>query len=161
MKYYIKSRNKTDEYGQEYNWAYRTYYGASKRTKKDALTFNNLADATDAVDSLRIADPTGEFMVVQEKRTGRSVKTVKVPVPETKALSNKERGIYGKYTIFRTDGRPIPDDEFMFVLKGTDPHALAALKAYADSCRADYPLLGFDLDMVVAGLERGEAPGHV
>lgn len=49
------------------------------------------------------------------------------------------------------DGTSAPDQKHFgcayFVLDcDHDPHAKAALKAYADSCRADYPKLAADLD---------------
>ena len=68
-------------------------------------------------------------------------------------MGDKTRGLYDKYEeIRRTDGSSDSSDEKhyqcdYFVLDLThDPHAWPALKAYADSCRADYPLLAADLD---------------
>lgn len=53
--------------------------------------------------------------------------------------------------IERTDGQSAPGQKHhgcdYFVLDLThDPHAMPAIKAYAASCRADYPQLAADLD---------------
>lgn len=66
-------------------------------------------------------------------------------------MSDQERGIYGKYSVARVDGSSEPGRKhekcFVFVLDlNHDPHAIPALKAYADSCRSDYPLLADDLE---------------
>ena len=64
---------------------------------------------------------------------------------------DKDRGFYAKfYAPLRTDGRSEPGEKHhgceYFVLDLThDPHALAAIQAYADSCKYDYPLLTVDL----------------
>jgi len=66
------------------------------------------------------------------------------------------RGLYEKFQVYRTDrtDRKPGDKHFKcdyFVLDLThDPHALAAVRAYADSCRADYPQLAADLEAKVA-----------
>ncbi len=62
------------------------------------------------------------------------------------------RGLYRKFKIERTDGRSEPGEKHdgceYFVLDiDHDPHALPALKAYADSCRAAFPKLANDLDL--------------
>lgn len=64
------------------------------------------------------------------------------PDPDT------ERGLYGKYLVFKAGGGMEPVTDPCFVLRyTTDPHARAALAAYADSCEADYPQLAADLRM--------------
>lgn len=68
------------------------------------------------------------------------------------------RGLYGKYRVERVDGSSGPGGKHegcdYFVLDLThDHHAKAALKAYADSCRADYPLLAADLDDALAAAD--------
>lgn len=81
-------------------------------------------------------------------------------------MGDPNRGIYHKFTVTRTDGTSAPggkhDACFYFVLDlDHDPHAKAALAAYAESCRADYPLLAKDLDGMVKGCEFGRAsPGE-
>lgn len=65
-------------------------------------------------------------------------------------MGDKTRGLYEKYTVTRNDGSSEPGGKHhgceYFVLDLThDPHASAALRAYADSCAADYPLLAADL----------------
>lgn len=59
-------------------------------------------------------------------------------------------GLYDKYRVIRTDGQSEPGKKHAgceyFVLDLThDPHALPALKAYADSCCVQYPALAEDL----------------
>ncbi|MHC4864610.1 MAG: hypothetical protein ACYTEX_11025 [Planctomycetota bacterium] len=65
-------------------------------------------------------------------------------------FKDRERGLYQKYVVRRTDGRDAPGETHdgceYFVLDLThDPHALPALRAYADSCRGEYPKLCKDL----------------
>jgi hypothetical protein len=60
-----------------------------------------------------------------------------------------ERGLYRKYELFRVSNDPGHYFQILtpfFVLRyDSDPHARAALVAYAESCRADYPQLADDL----------------
>lgn len=79
-------------------------------------------------------------------------------------MGDKSRGIYHKFNVTRTDGTSAPggkhDSCFYFVLDlDHDPHAKAALQAYADSCRAEYPRLAADLDVNVAQCAFGAAAG--
>jgi hypothetical protein len=65
-------------------------------------------------------------------------------------MGNKSRGIYNKFIVERTDGKSSPGEKHhgceYFVLDiDHDPHAIPALKAYADSCDAEYPLLAKDI----------------
>jgi hypothetical protein len=78
-------------------------------------------------------------------------------------MGDRTRGIYHKFVVTRVDGSSAPggkhDGCFYFVLDlDHDPHARAALAAYAASCRAEYPLLAHDLDGMVAGCEFGSQP---
>lgn len=64
--------------------------------------------------------------------------------------ADKTRGLYHKFNIARTDGSSGPggkhEDCRYYVLDlDHDPHAKAAIRAYADSCRSDYPELAADL----------------
>ena len=66
-----------------------------------------------------------------------------MPLPDT------ERGSYAKYTVYKNDehGNPRVDqigDYFVLDLMN-DPLAPAALRAYAEACKVDYPLLSADL----------------
>ena len=59
-------------------------------------------------------------------------------------------GVYNKYHIQRTDGRDVAGEKHescaYFVLDLThDPHAVPALRAYAESCRRTHPQLAIDL----------------
>ena len=65
-------------------------------------------------------------------------------------MGDKSRGLYGKFYIERTDGKSAPGEKHhgcdYFVLDLThDPHAGPALRAYAESCAEEYPLLAADL----------------
>lgn len=64
-------------------------------------------------------------------------------------LPDKERGAYEKYTVYKNDehGEPMYDhDSEYFVLDlVNDPLAADALRAYANSCKDEYPLLSADL----------------
>lgn len=64
-------------------------------------------------------------------------------------------GLFHKFNVERVDGTSAPGQKHdgcdYFVLDLThDPHALPALRAYAQSCRADYPKLADDLDAKAA-----------
>jgi hypothetical protein len=65
--------------------------------------------------------------------------------------ADKTKGLYNKFTVTRTDGSSAPGVRHegcqYFVLDlEHDKHAPAALRAYADSCRSEYPALAADLD---------------
>lgn len=68
----------------------------------------------------------------------------------TDVLDDKKRGLYGKYEVKRKDGS---SDAFgkhanceYFVLDlDHDKHAKAAIRAYAASCKKEYPELAKDL----------------
>lgn len=65
-------------------------------------------------------------------------------------MGDKTRGLYNKFQVVRVDRSDEPGGKHYgceyFVLDVThDPHAKAALLAYANSCEADYALLAADL----------------
>lgn len=65
------------------------------------------------------------------------------------------RGLYRKFEVRRVDGTDRPGQKHercsYFVLDlDHDPHARAAIEAYASSCAADYPLLARDLQTIAA-----------
>jgi hypothetical protein len=65
-------------------------------------------------------------------------------------MNMQDQGIFNKFTVTRTDGRHVAGEKHAdcehFVLDIThDRHALPALIAYADSCKADYPQLSAEL----------------
>jgi hypothetical protein len=65
-------------------------------------------------------------------------------------MGNKSRGLYRKFIVYRTDGssergRKHDGCEYFVLDLNHDPHAKAAIIAYAKSCRADYPRLAVDL----------------
>ena len=64
--------------------------------------------------------------------------------------SDKELGLYGKYTVRRVDGSSGPGCKhekcFLFVLDlDHDEFAVEALEAYAGACEKEYPHLAADL----------------
>lgn len=69
---------------------------------------------------------------------------------------NRSLGLYDKFRVTRTDGADGPGGSHVgcdyFVLDIThDPHAKAAILAYADSCEADgYTVLAADLRAKIA-----------
>ena len=79
---------------------------------------------------------------------------------------DKERGLYHKYNVTRTDGHDrYPGDKHYgceyFVLDLThDKHARAALLAYADSCCAEFPRLSEDLLFKALGMEKQKSDCH-
>ncbi len=55
---------------------------------------------------------------------------------------DKQRGMYPKYRVEKLNGKPVGP---CFVLEFKDPHARAAIRAYAESCQDEYPQLAADL----------------
>lgn len=73
--------------------------------------------------------------------------------------ADKNKGIYQKFRVERTDGSSAPGGKHencrYFVLDlDHDPHAPAALRTYAHSCVTDYPALAHDLLDLVHFLEQ-------
>jgi hypothetical protein len=71
-------------------------------------------------------------------------------------MDKKTTGLYRKFDVRRTDGSDAPGGKHhqcaYFVLDlDHDPHAKAALAAYAKSCRSDFPVLADDLQSLVDG----------
>lgn len=65
-------------------------------------------------------------------------------------MGDTTRGLHNKFIVRRVDGSDAPgckhDGCDYFVLDLThDPHAKAAIIAYAKSCESEYPLLAADL----------------
>ena len=63
---------------------------------------------------------------------------------------NKARGLYQKFHVERTDGKSYRGEkhygcEYFVLDLDCDPHAIAAIRAYAESCREEYPQLSIDL----------------
>lgn len=72
-------------------------------------------------------------------------------------MSDKQRGIYAKYEVTRTDGSSRPGEKHAdcryFVLDlGHDPLARGALRAYAGAAsEAGYEALAHDLYTIIGG----------
>ena len=68
-------------------------------------------------------------------------------------VDRRTQGLIHKFFVYRVDGTDQPGGKHdgcqYFVLDLThDPHALPALRAYAESCRGEYPALATDLDRI-------------
>jgi len=71
-------------------------------------------------------------------------------------MSDKERGLYQKYTVQRLTGRPV---KWAFVLEDTDPLTPFALAAYASAARErGYHALADDLKAKAREIEDALAP---
>lgn len=69
----------------------------------------------------------------------------------------EKRGIYGKYRVEKSDGSPVDPKAVYFTLRlDTDPHARAAVRAYAASCQAENPDLAADLINLLEDLENAQ-----
>ena len=71
-------------------------------------------------------------------------------------MNDKERGLYQKHFVTRTDGDPKrkhKDCQYFVLDLDHDKHAICALRAYAMSCRIEYPSLFKDLIRIVGQLE--------
>lgn len=63
-------------------------------------------------------------------------------------MSDKERGLFHKYNVTRTDGKPV---NWAFVLEDKDPLAIPALQAYESAARQKgYIALAEDLRLQIA-----------
>lgn len=70
-------------------------------------------------------------------------------------MGNRAKGLFNKFTVSRNDGRDVEGFKHAgcdyFVLDLThDPFAVPALRAYAEACRTEYPILARDLDAKAA-----------
>lgn len=70
-------------------------------------------------------------------------------------MADGDRGVYRKYDVKRTDGSSGPGGKhelcpYLVLDLVHDKHAIAALRAYAESCRAEFPELANDLDEICA-----------
>ncbi len=75
-----------------------------------------------------------------------------------KCMKKARTGLHSKYQVTRTDKRSAPGQKHYgceyFVLDLThDPHAIAALKAYATACESDRPALSRDLITKIGEVE--------
>lgn len=76
-------------------------------------------------------------------------------------MGDSERGLYRKFTVLRTDGKDFPGKKHCgceyFVLDLThDSHAIAAIRAYAESCKFTYPQLSRELRSKLDVMEERE-----
>lgn len=65
-------------------------------------------------------------------------------------MGDKTRGLYNKFHVERTDGKSEPGQkhhgcEYFLLDLDHDKYAVPALRAYAEHCQAEYPLLAADL----------------
>lgn len=66
-------------------------------------------------------------------------------------IDDRERGLYAKYRVEKTNGKPVGE---CFVLEAHDPHAIPALRAYAESCAGEFDALATDLTAMADRWER-------
>lgn len=71
-------------------------------------------------------------------------------------MDKRSMGLYEKFRVERIDGTSELGKKHngcrYFVLDlDHDPYALPAIKAYADSCMSEYPILSSDLKKVIDG----------
>lgn len=69
-------------------------------------------------------------------------------------MNDQNRGLYDKFAVARTDGSSGPGGKHgncqYFVLDlEHDKHARAAIKAYAESCEKEFPVLSEDLKQML------------
>lgn len=82
-------------------------------------------------------------------------------------MGDRTRGVYHKFNVTRTDGKSEPgqkhDGCFYFVLDcDHDPHARAALQAYAESCKDEYPALSSEVSLIASEMPFGsDADVHI
>lgn len=62
-----------------------------------------------------------------------------------------DQGLYRKFDVYRTDATDLPGGkhhgcEYFVLDVNHDKYAKAALKAYAEACREEYPLLAADIE---------------
>lgn len=65
------------------------------------------------------------------------------------------RGLYPKYRVEKINGKPVGE---CFVLEEHDPHAIAALRAYAESCCTEFQSLATDLVLMAERWEETTDP---
>lgn len=68
---------------------------------------------------------------------------------------SEKQGIYNKYVVGKVAGFIDPEAEYFVLRIDTDPHARAALKAYAHSVMKENRNLSFDLLTKIAKHEGG------
>ncbi len=65
-------------------------------------------------------------------------------------MGDTTKGLYRKFHVEREDGRSAVGErhqncEYFILDLNHDPFAMPAIKAYAEACRSEYPLLADDL----------------
>lgn len=70
--------------------------------------------------------------------------TGRVPLRQFAPLEGE--GLHGKYIVHKTDTGEIVRTPCFVLRYDRDPHARAALRAYAASCEPENPRLAFDLE---------------
>lgn len=77
-------------------------------------------------------------------------------------MDKHKTGIFHKFNVTRVDGKDAPGEKHFgckyFVLDAThDKHATAALRAYAESCAVEYPVLAQDVLALTNAQEGGDS----
>lgn len=97
-----------------------------------------------AVKTNRYAAPTGSPSTPRGTATttnGTTPQPIR-PVPSSSPWATTKRGLYPKYRVEKLNGKPVGE---FFALEATDPHAVAAVRAYANSCAGEFNPLAVDL----------------
>lgn len=69
------------------------------------------------------------------------------------ADKDEPKGIYGKYIIQRSDGKPVDPKAVYFTLRlDTDPYARVAMLKYAETCQDEQPELARDILVLLGEL---------
>ena len=63
-------------------------------------------------------------------------------------------GLFEKFTVTRNEGMPKFRGEHFVLFPKRDPHAIAGMRAYAESCRDVLPNLAAHIDLWIAEIER-------
>ena len=72
-------------------------------------------------------------------------------------MSHSTGGLEERYIVVKKDNRPVDPAARYIVLNynGTDPHAVAALRAYADSVEPENPALASDIRSAISDPTNG------
>jgi hypothetical protein len=125
-----------------------------EESKKDAMTFSYGFEKGQIVTSLLSSLGYGDGMKVFLKAVSSIHR--KEENMTTRALVG---GFEDRFCVTRRDGKPIRPSARYIVLdySGADPHAVAALRAYAFSIRVDNPDMAFDVLDALASPEKWPA----
>lgn len=99
-----------------------------------------------------------ERTAVQIHQDRKDIDTVVKHRNPDELMGDKDKGLYGKFHVQRTDGKSYSGEKHYncnyFVLDlDHDKFAPAAIEAYMNACRGEYPLLAADLNKYLVAVE--------